>query len=67
MKISEMIKVLEQIMATEGDLRVACFDEYMANEGWDYEAQDLWPDAHASVDMVTDDDDHEIEKVVNIY
>jgi len=67
MKISEMIKVLEQIMATEGDLRVACFDEYMANEGWDYEAQDLYPDAHASVDMVTDDDDHEIEKVVNIY
>lgn len=67
MKISEMIKVLEQIMATEGDLRVTTYDEYTANEGWDYESQDLWRDAHASVDMVTDDDDHEIEKVVNIY
>lgn len=66
MKISEMIKALEQIMATEGDLRVTTYDEYTANEGWDYESQDLWRDARPFVEMVTDDDDTELEKVVNI-
>ena len=64
MKISELIKKLEQIKNQEGDLRVTIFDDYTANEGWGYENQDLWLDTNPVVEMVEDDQDNELEKVV---
>lgn len=66
MTITEMIKKLEAIREVEGDIRVTVYDEYTANEGWDYNHEELWLDAEPIVDMVTDDDDKEIEKVVCI-
>lgn len=66
MKISEMIAILANIMATEGDLRVTVFDEYTASEGWGYHNEDLWENAVAQVATVVDDDDNELEKVVQI-
>lgn len=75
MKISEFIKELEEIKKEEGDLRVTVFDEYTANEGWDYEYEDLWTNACICVELVEDEDDEEenenepkegVEKVVCI-
>ena len=66
MKISEMIKALEELKEQYGDIRVTVFDEYTANEGWDYKNEDLWLDAEPMVDKVTDDDDNELEQVVVI-
>ena len=66
MTITEMIKKLEAIRAIEGDIRVTVYDEYTANEGWDYKKEELWDNAVPIVDMVRDDDDKEIEKVVCI-
>ena len=66
MTITEMIKKLEAIRAIEGDIRVTVSDEYTANEGWDYKKEELWDNAVPIVDMVRDDDDKEIEKVVCI-
>ena len=64
MTITEMIKKLEAIRAKEGDIRVTVYDEYTASEGWDYKHEELWIDAEPTVNMVTDDDNKEIEKVV---
>lgn len=64
MKISEVIKELEKILATEGDLRVTVYDEYTAAEGWDYKNEDLWLDTSPCVTTVYDDNDKAIEKVV---
>lgn len=66
MTITEMIKKLEAIRAIEGDIRVTVYDEYTSAEGWDYKNEELWGDAEPTVDMVIDDDDKEIEKVVCI-
>ena len=66
MKISEMIKVLTEIKEKEGDLRVTVFDEYTANEGWDFKNEELWLDADANVDKVRDDHGKVLEKVVVI-
>lgn len=66
MTITEIITRLEEIRKTEGDIRVTVYDEYTANEGWDYATEDLWVNARPVVDMVRDDDDNEIEKVVVI-
>ena len=64
MTITEMIKKLEAIRAIEGDIRVTVYDEYTSVEGWYYRNEDLWVDAEPAVNMVTDDDGKEIEKVV---
>lgn len=64
MKISEVIKELENILAREGDLRVAVYDDYTAAEGWDYKEEDLWLDTCPCVNTVCDDNGKEIEKVV---
>lgn len=66
MTITEMIKKLEAIREVEGDIRVTVYDEYTAAEGWDYSHEELWLDAGPIVDIVTDDNDKEIEKVVCI-
>ena len=66
MTITEMIKKLEAIREVEGDIRVTVYDEYTAAEGWDYSHEELWLDAEPIVNMVTDDNDKEIEKVVCI-
>lgn len=66
MKISEMIKVLTEIKEKEGDLRVTVFDEYTANEGWDFKNEELWLDVDANVDKVRDDHGKVLEKVVVI-
>lgn len=67
MTITEMIKELEAIRETEGDIRVTVYDELTAAEGWDYKYEDLWVDAEPFVDMVLDDDGNEIEKVVGVW
>lgn len=59
-----MIKKLEAIRAIEGDIRVTVYDEYTSAEGWDYKNEELWVDAEPIVNMVIDDNDKEIEKVV---
>ena len=64
MTITEMIKKLEAIRAIEGDIRVTVYDEYTSAEGWDYKNEELWVDAEPIVNMVIDDNDKEIEKVV---
>ena len=64
MTITETIKKLQTILETEGDIRVTTFDLYTANEGWDFERQDLWVDAEPRVGYVEDDDYNDIEKVV---
>lgn len=64
MKISELIKELEQIKNQEGDLKVTIFDEYTANEGWGYNNKDLWQNTYPVVEFIEDDDENEIEKVV---
>ena len=64
MTITEIIKKLEAIREVEGDIRVTVYDEYTAAEGWDYKHEELWADAEPIVNMVTDDDYKEIEKVV---
>lgn len=66
MTITEMIKKLEAIRAIEGDIHVTVYDEYTSAEGWDYKNEELWADAEPTVDMVIDDNDKEIEKVVCI-
>lgn len=66
MTITEMIKKLEAIRTIEGDIRVTVYDEYTSAEGWDYKNEELWADAEPTVDMVIDDNDKEIEKVVCI-
>ena len=66
MTITEMIKKSEAIRAIEGDIRVTVYDEYTSAEGWDYKNEELWTDAEPTIDMVTNDDDKEIEKVVCI-
>ena len=66
MTITGMIKKLEAIRAIEGDIRVTVYDEYTSAEGWDYKNEELWTDAEPTIDMVTNDDDKEIEKVVCI-
>lgn len=66
MTITEMIKKLKAIRAIEGDIRVTIYDEYTSAEGWDYKNEELWLDAEPTVDMIVDDDDKEIEKVVCI-
>ena len=66
MTITEMIKKLEAIREVEGDIRVTVYDEYTSAEGWDYKNEELWTDAEPTVDMVIDDNDKEIEKVVCI-
>ena len=63
MTISEMIEKLKAILVTEGDIRVTVYDEYTANEGWDYEESDLWLDAEPFVEYVADT----TEKVVCIH
>lgn len=67
MTITELIKKLEAIREAEGDIRVTVYDEYTSAEGWDFKNEELWLDADAMVDMVLDDDDNEIEKVVLIH
>jgi len=67
MTISEMIKKLEALKAKYGDLRVTVYDDYTANEGWDYKNEDLWLTADAEFDMVIDEDGREVEKVIRIY
>ena len=64
MTITEMIKKLEAIREVEGDIRVTVYDEYTAAEGWDYSHEELWLDAEPIVNIVTDDNGKEIEKVV---
>ena len=64
MTITEMIKKLEAIREIEGDIRVTVYDEYTAAEGWDYSHEELWLDAEPIVNIVIDDNDKEIEKVV---
>ena len=64
MTITEMIKKLEAIRDAEGDIRVTIYDDYTANEGWGYKHEELWSDAEPIIDMVLDDNDKEIEKVV---
>lgn len=66
MKISEMIQTLQAILETEGDLRVTVYDEYTACEGWGYKQEDLWVDARPEVEVVVDDDEKEVEKVVRM-
>lgn len=66
MRISEVIKNLEAILATEGDIRVTVFDEYTANEGWDYKNEDLWVDTEPVVVVVRDDNGKELERVVQM-
>ena len=66
MRISEVIKNLEAILATEGDIRVTVFDEYTANEGWDYENKDLWIDTEPVVAVIRDDNGKELERVVQM-
>ena len=63
MTISKMIEKLNAILATEGDIRVTVYDDYTANEGWDYEESDLWLDAVPFVEKVADTN----EKVVCIH
>ena len=67
MTITEMIKKLEAIRAKEGDIRVTVYDEYTANARWGYKNEELWVNVEPTVDIVTDDDDKEIEKVVCMY
>lgn len=62
MKISEFIKELEEIKEREGDLRVTVFDEYTANEGWDYNYEDLWTNACICVELVKDEDEDDEEE-----
>lgn len=66
MKISEMIKKLEELKEQHGDIRVTVYDDYKAEEGWDYKNEDLWIDAEPMIDKVTDDDDNELEQVILI-
>ena len=64
MRIDELIKKLEEIKNKEGNLRVTIFDEYTDSEGWDYKNQDLWLDTNPVVEMVEDDQNNKIEKVI---
>ena len=64
MKISELIKELEEIKNKNGDLRVTIYDEYLANEGWDYEYQDLWKNVHPCVEFIDDEEGEPVEEVV---
>ena len=66
MTITEIIKKLEAIRAIEGDIRVTIYDEYTSAEGWGYKNEELWLDAKPTVDIVTDDENKESEKVVCI-
>lgn len=66
MKISEMIKELEKVLREEGDLRVTVFDNYTANEGYDYDNEELWTDAYVDIEYTEDDDGNELEKVCRV-
>ena len=56
MTISKLIEKLEEIKATKGDIKVAIFDEYKANEGWGYEEKDLWYDPQIGLEWVVDEE-----------
>jgi len=46
MTVKEMIKKLQELEAQGlGDIRVVIYDEYTANEGWDYTEDDLYDTA----------------------
>ena len=66
MKLSEMIKKLQAIYDEKGDLRVTIYDDYTANEGYDYKNEERWCDCEPVLDMVEDDDENKIEEVVLI-
>lgn len=60
MTITELINKLEQLKAQEGDIRVCVFDEYTANEGWDFEEEDLYQNPTPHIEYVEGTD----EKVI---
>lgn len=51
MTIREMITALEALAAQHGDdTRCTVYDEYTAEEGWGYQAEDLYIDATPEFD-----------------
>lgn len=66
MKVSEMIKKLEELKEQYGDIRVTVYDDYKAEEGWDYKNEELWLDAEPIIDDVIDDNDNIVEQVITI-
>jgi len=54
MTITELINKLEQLKAQEGDIRVCVYDEYTANEGWDFEEEDLYQSPTPHIEYVED-------------
>lgn len=64
MRISEMIEALQRIMEEEGNLQVTYYDEFMAEEGYDYDHEELWVPATPYVDWVKDNSGKKIRKVV---
>lgn len=51
MTIREMITALEALAAQHGDdTRCTVYDDYTANEGWDFEEEDLYLDADPMFD-----------------
>jgi hypothetical protein len=51
MTIRKMIERLEELAQQYGDdMRVCVYDDYTANEGWDFEEEDLYTDARAKYD-----------------
>lgn len=60
MTITELINKLEQLKAQEGDIRVCVYDEYTANEGWDFEEEDLYQSPTPHIEYVEGAD----EKVI---
>ena len=51
MTIREMITALETLAAQHGDdTRCTVYDEYTAEEGWGYQAEDLYIDATPEFD-----------------
>lgn len=67
MKISEMIKKLEELKEQVGDVRITIYDDYTAYEGYDYDDKDLWLDVTADPDIVIDDEGCMIETVILIH
>lgn len=63
MNIEEMIKKLEEIKEVYGNIRVAVYDEYWANEGWNIKEEQLYSTAWASVQEVPNTK----EMVVQVY
>ena len=55
MTIREMIAKLEELAAQHGDdVKVVMYDEYTANEDWEYEEEDLWIPADCSFNSQVD-------------